>query len=122
MANIGAGELLKGYLIKETMIDLVDSQLKDSILSESISLIEGVTPFKYRYLTNNEMTTQPISGWLKGQFDRVIFTSETDVIFNQRDYVLLEDGRRLVIDRVIKQTHLGMFLLNKKSPHILELK
>ena len=123
MGNLGAGEFLRAYLIKETVIDTIDSQIKESILSQGTAIIEGVTPFRYRYLTNSEMTSQPITGWLKGQFKKVIYTSQTNIEFKERDIVLCEDdGRKFIIDNIMKQTHIGMFLLNKKSPHILELK
>lgn len=120
MGNIGAGELLVAYLVKESVVTTVDSLLKTTTV-EGISVVEGVTPFKYRYLTNNEMTTQPISNWLKGQFDKVIFTSETNIEFKERDYILFENGSKARITRKIPQVQHGMFLISKKPPHILEL-
>lgn len=121
MANIGAGEVLTAYLIKESVATLVDSQIKDTVPSETILNLNGVDSFKYRYLTNNEMTMQPISSWLKGQFDKVLFTSETDITFKERDFILFENGTKLRIIRVLAQSQHGMFLLNQKHPHILEL-
>ena len=121
MGNIGAGELLTAYLIKESVATLVDTQLKSAVPTETILNLEGVTSFKYRYLTNNEMTTQPISGWLKGQFEKVLFTSETNIVFNERDFILFENKSKYRITRVIAQPQHGMFLINKKYPHILEL-
>lgn len=120
MGNIGAGEFFKAYLVKESVAQIVDSQIKTTSL-ESIGRLEGVRAFKFRYLTNNEMTTQPISGWLKGQFEKVLFTSETDIQFNERDVILFEDSTRLRIVRVLTQSQHGAFLINKHFPHILEL-
>lgn len=121
MANIGAGETFVAYLIKKNVITDVDSQIKDTILTETLLNIEGVKRFKYRYLSQSEMTYQPISGWLKGKFDKVLFTSETDIEFEERDFVMFENQRRLRISRVLPQTQHGAFLINKKQPHILEL-
>lgn len=120
MGNIGAGELLDAYLVKESVITTVDSLLKTTSVV-GISVVEGVTHFKYRYLTNNEMTMQPISNWLKGQFDKVIFTSETNIVFKERDYIIFESGERARITRKIPQVQHGMYLISKKPPHILEL-
>ena len=120
MGNIGAGELFTAYLVKESVVNTVDSLLKTTTI-EGISVVEGVTPFKYRYLTNNEMTMQPISDWLKGQFDKVIFTSETNIEFKERDFILFSDGVKARVNRKIPQVQHGMFLINKKPPHILEL-
>lgn len=121
MGNIGAGELLTAYLVKQSVATLVDTQLKTSVPITTVLNLEGVTEFKYRYLTNNEMTTQPISNWLKGVFEKVLFTSETDIEFEERDVVLFDDKSRFRITRVIPQVQHGMFLINKKNPHILEL-
>jgi len=122
MANVGAGEVLKAYLVKETLATELDSQLKTLVVSESIRNLEGVKMFKYRYLTNNEMTLQPISNWLKGQFEKVLYTSETGITFKERDFVLFEDGTKYRITRVLEQSQHGAFLISKNFPHILELK
>ena len=121
MGNIGAGELLTAYLIKESVATLVDTQLKSTVPTETILNLEGVTSFNYRYLTNNEMTTQPISGWLKGQFEKVLFTSETNIVFKERDFVLFNNKSKYRITRILPQVQHGMFLINGKHPHILEL-
>ena len=121
MANIGAGEVLTAYLVKESIANTIDSQIKDTSV-EGIVILEGVTPFKYRYLTNNEMTTQPISDWLKGQFEKVLFTSETNIDFKERDFVLFENKTKLRITRIITQSQHGAFLISKNYPKILELR
>ncbi|MCK9319498.1 hypothetical protein, partial [Methanoculleus sp.] len=69
-----------------------------------------------------EMTSQPITGWLKGKFEKVIFTSETDIEFKERDFVLFEDGTKYRITRVLEQSQHGAFLISRNFPHILELK
>lgn len=120
MGNVGAGEVLTAYLIKESVANLIDSKLKDTSI-ETIAMLENVQSFKYRYLTNNEMTLQPLSSWLKGQFEKVLYTSETNIVFNERDFVLFENKQKARITRVIPQVQHGMFLISKKYPHILEL-
>ncbi len=120
MANIGAGEVLKAYLVKESVANVVNTQLKDTTI-ESVAYLDGVYAFKFRYLTNNEMTLQPISNWLKGQFEKVLFTSETHITFNERDFILFPNGTKLRITRVIEQSQHGAFAISKHYPHILEL-
>lgn len=121
MANLGAGEVLKAYLVKKELITVVDTQYKSSVPVEEIKKIYKLKQIRYRYLTNTEATYQPINNWLKGKYDKVIFTSETDVEFRERDKILFDDGRYLVINSVIPQTQHGAFLINRKPPHILEL-
>lgn len=121
MANLGAGEVLKAYLVKKELITVVDSQLKDTSVEE-VKSIYKLKLFKYRHITDREMTTQPISGYLKGQFDKVIFTSETDIVFNERDKILFPDKTTLVIERKIPQKQHGYFIISNKFPHILELR
>lgn len=121
MSNIGVGETFIAYLIKKTVITDVETQIKTTAPTETILNIEGVYRFKYRHLSQSEMTYQPISGWLKGKFDKVLFTSDRKVDFNERDFVMFEDGKRLRIARAFPQTQHGAFLVNKKPPHILEL-
>jgi len=120
MGNIGAGEVLTAYLIKESIANVVDSQLKETSI-ETIAKLESVESFKYRYLTNNEMTLQPLSNWVKGQFEKVLYTSEQNITFNERDFILFENKTKLRITRIIPQQQHGMFLISKKFPHILEL-
>ena len=121
MANIGAGELLKGYLIKKATVKDIDSQIKDTVPTETFKNMNGVYEFKYRHLSQSEMTYQPISNWLKGKFDKVLYTSETDIKFEERDFIKFENGKFLRITRVLPQSQHGAFLINKKPPHILEL-
>ena len=121
MANIGAGETLVAYLIKKSKATDVESQIKDTIPTETILNLDGVYRFKFRHLSQSEMTYQPISNWLKGKFDRVLFTSETAIEFEERDFVMFESGKKLRITRILPQSQHGAFLINKKYPHILEL-
>jgi hypothetical protein len=121
MANIGAGETQVAYLIKKSVATDVNSQIKDTVPTETLLNIEGVSRFKYRHLSQTEMLYQPISGWLKGVFDKVLFTSETNIIFEERDFIMFSNGKKLRITRVLPQTQHGAFLVNKKPPHILEL-
>ena len=123
MANIGAGEFNPAYLIKKENITIVDSYLKESVPIEEILELGLVRKFKYRYLTNKEMISQPIVGWLKGKAIRVIYTSEKDLVFKEFDKVLMEDfmSSGLLITNAIPQRQQGMFLFNKKAPYILEL-
>ena len=121
MANIGAGETLVAYLIKKTVANDVNSQIKDTVPTDTILNLNGVYRFKYRHLSQSEMTYQPISNWLKGKFDRVLFTSETAIEFEERDFVMFESGKKLRITRILPQSQHGAFLINKKYPHILEL-
>ena len=120
MSNIGAGETYNAWLIKREYITLVDSLIKTSA-TETDSFTEYTQPFRFRYLTSSEMTFQPISAHLKGRYDRVIFTSELDLEFRERDKILFEDNTTLIINRAIPQKQHGMFLISKKTPIILEL-
>ena len=124
MRNIGVGETFLGYLIKAKDVSNIDTLLSVSTPIETVLTYEVCHPFKYRYLSDFEMTSQPISAWLKGKYESVIFTSEIDYVFEERDRVFLEDekAKYLTITRVIPQKHLGMFAITKKWPHILELK
>lgn len=125
MANIGAGETQVAYLIKKSKATDVETQgnhhIEDTMPTETILNLDGVYRFKFRHLSQTEMTTQPISGWLKGVFDKVLFTSETNIIFEERDFIMFSNGKKLRITRVLPQTQHGAFLVNKKPPHILEL-
>lgn len=121
MANVGAGEVLKAYLVTTDLITAVDTQYKSSTPVEEIKKIYHLREFKYRYLTSSEMTFQPLTDSLKGRYDRTLFTSEIDIVFRERNKILFEDGRYLMINRVLPQVQHGMFLINKKPPHILEL-
>jgi hypothetical protein len=124
MTNIGVGETYLGYLIKAKDVANIDTLLSALTPTETILTYEVCHPFKYRYLSEREMTNQPISSWLKGQYQSIIFTSEIDYVFEERDRVFLEDNKSkyLVIENVIPQKQLGQFVINKKYPHILELK
>jgi hypothetical protein len=120
MANIGAGETRKAWLIKSENVNVVDSMIKDT---ESVTVVkkEYAKMFKYRTLTSTEMTYQPLSSWLKGKYDKTIFTSDTEIRPKERDKILFEDGRYLMITRVLPQEQIGFFAINKKFPYILEL-
>ena len=121
MSNIGAGEYRTAYLIKQTVITVVDSQIKSEAPVETILNIDGVQGFRYRYLTEREMTFQPITAYMKGKFDKVIFSSETEITFDERNYILFDDGNKLRITRVLPQTQHGAFLISRNAPHIIEL-
>jgi len=123
MANIGAGEFNPAYLIKRENVTVVDSYLKATVPIEEMQELGVIRKFKYRYLTDSEMISQPIAGWLKGKTVMVIYTSEKNITFNEYDKVLLEDfmTNGLLIMKVHPQKQQGMFLFNKKCPHILEL-
>ena len=120
MANIGAGETRKAWLVKREFVATIDSMIKDTSLEDVIASVY-TKYFKYRALSSTEMTYQPISSYLKGKYDKVIFTSETDLVFNERDKILFEDGRFLNITRKLPQEQLGFYMFSKKFPHILEL-
>ena len=120
MSNIGAGELITGYLVKKKDITLVDSMIKDTA-TITYDVAKYLKKFKFRYLTSSEMTFQPISAHLKGRYDRVVFSSETDIEFKERDKILFEDNTTLSITRIIPQVQHGYFMISKKAPNILEL-
>jgi hypothetical protein len=120
MANIGAGEVRVAYLVKSEDITLVDSMIKDTA-TISYDVIKYTRKFRYRYLNSTEMTFQPLSGHLKGRYDRVIFCSETDIDFRERDKILFKEGNTLSITRVLPQLQHGFFAISKKAPNILEL-
>lgn len=124
MRNIGIGETFLGYLVKSKDVSNIDSLLTSNTPIETILTYEVCHPFRYRYLSEREMTDQPISSWLKGKYESVIFTSEIDYEFEERDRVFLEDNKSkfLSITNVIPQKHLGQYVITKKFPHILELK
>jgi len=122
MANIGAGETYVGYLVKKDKFEMVDSLLKSSQPDVESKISVYTKQFRYRYLSSNEMTYLPISGWLKGKFDRVLFTSETDIKFSERDKIyLIEENKVLLITKVSPMVQHGYFAINKKPPHVLEL-
>ena len=79
MANIGAGETLHAYLVRAENVNLVDAFIKDNVASEDAFKPEYSQRFRYRFLSTNEMTFQPISALLKGKFDAVIYSSETEL-------------------------------------------
>mgnify|MGYP001240613849 CR=1 FL=1 len=120
MSNVGAGEVLKAYLVKKNQITTVDSMLKNTLV-EDVAISNELKPFRFRYLTQSEMTFQPLSNWLKGKFDKVIFSSETTLNPAKYDGILFEDKSILRVQRILPQTMHGMFLINKKAPKILEL-
>jgi len=120
MANIGAGETRVAWLIKSENVSLVDSMIKDTD-TETVKVSEYAKRFKYRVLTSTEMTYQPLSSWLKGKYDKTIFTSDTTIQPNERDKILFEDGRYLRITRKLPQEQLGFYVFSKKFPVILEL-
>ena len=120
MANIGAGETRNAWLVKSENVTLVDSMIK-STDTETVKQSEYSKHFKYRALTTTEMTYQPLSSWLKGKYDMVIYTSDTNIKPNERDKILFEDGRYLRIIRKLPQEQNGFFAISKKFPHILEL-
>jgi len=122
MANIGVGENKIAYLVKYADVTNVDSMLSTSTPVEEIVRVGYMKRFKYRHLTQNEMTYQPISNWLKGKEESVLYTSETDILPKERDKVYFESSEVfLSITKVIPQSHHGAFLVNGKHPHILEL-
>lgn len=120
MANIGVGETFKAWLIKREKVTTVDSMIKDTEIEEIVRVV-ALKSFKYRHLSQKEMTIQPLSNHLKGRFDKVIFTSDTLIMPKERDKVLFEDGTMLTITRKIPQTQLYCYAFSKKFPHILEL-
>lgn len=120
MGNIGVGEVYQGYLVKKEDFTTVDSLIKSSA-TESDTFKEYTTPFKYRYLSDREMTYQPLPSYLKEKMDKTIYTSELDLSPEERDKVLLESGKYLRVVRIFPQKQHGMFLINKKTPFILEL-
>jgi hypothetical protein len=124
MANIGVGETHLGYLIKTKDVSNIDSLLSASVPTETILTYEICHPFNYRYLSDREITNQALNGWLKGKYESVIFTSETDLTFEERDRVFLEDDKKkyLTITNSIPQKQLGAYIFSKAFPHILELK
>ena len=124
MTNIGIGETYLGYLIKAKDVANIDTLLSAVTPTETILTYEVCHPFRYRYLSDYEMTNQPISAWLKGKFESVIFTSEIDYTFEERDRVFIEDEKTkyMTITNVIPQKQHGMYVITKKFPHILELK
>ena len=125
MANIGAGESLHAYLVKKEDINIVDAYVKNVSPTVSVDRVDGMIPFRYRFLSTSEMTFQPISAHLKGKFDGVLYTSETDISVNERDKVYFVDGllqgKYLTVTRVLPQVHIGAFVINKKYPKIIEL-
>jgi hypothetical protein len=124
MANIGAGETYHAYLVKKENVKLVDSLIK-TIPTEKNVTFEYMQSFRYRFLSQTEMTFQPISAWLKGKYDGVIFSSETEISPNANDKLYFIDGilegKSLLITRVIPQVQNGMFMISKKFPNIIEL-
>jgi hypothetical protein len=118
--NIGAGETLKAWLVKSKDIEAVDSLVKDTSVKDVIHS-EYTQGFNYRTLNTSEMTYQPISNWLKGRYDKTMFTSDTSITPKERDKVLFEDGTFLRITRVLPQKQNGFFMFSKKFPNILEL-
>lgn len=125
MANIGAGETYHAYLVKKENVKLVDSLIKETIPTEENVTFEYMQSFRYRFLSQTEMTFQPISAWLKGKYDGVIFSSETEISPNANDKLYFIDGilegKSLLITRVIPQVQNGMFMISKKFPNIIEL-
>jgi len=121
MANMGAGEVRVAYLVKKQEITLVDSMIKDTA-TITYDVAKRLQKFRYRYLNSTEMTFQPLSGHLKGRYDRVLFSSETDIVFRERDKILFDDLKTtLIITRVLPQVQQGFFAISKKAPNILEL-
>lgn len=125
MANIGAGETLNAYLVKSTDVNVVDAFVKDSVPTEEIVAYANLQPFRYRFLSTSEMTYQPLSAHLKGKYDGVLFTSETDIKPTERDKILFVDGiledKYLRVTRVLPQVQIGTFAINRKYPNIIEL-
>ena len=125
MANIGAGETYHAYLVKKENVKLVDSLIKETIPTEENVTFEYMQSFRYRFLSQTEMTFQPISAWLKGKYDGIIFSSETEISPNANDKLYFIDGilegKSLLITRVIPQVQNGMFMISKKFPNIIEL-
>ncbi len=122
MANIGAGETYKAYYVEPTLVTKIDTLLSNSAPIESLVSVGMIRTFKYRYLTSNEMLSQPLSSWVKSQYENVIYTSETNIDFKNKAVIFTEDGKRHILDNKIPQRQQGMFLVSKKYPHILELR
>ena len=121
MANIGAGEIRVAYLVKKENVTLIDSMIKTTA-TITYDIAQSLQKIRYRYLNSTEMTFQPLSGHLKGRYDRVLFTSETDIVFKERDKILFDDMETyLMITRVLPQVQHGFFAISKKAPNILEL-
>lgn len=122
MSNIGAGETYIGYYVEPSYTEKVDSLLKESAPIGSLIETKLVKPFKYRYLTSNEMLSQPLSSWIKAQYDNVIYTSETNIEWKLKALIFTNDNKRHILENKIPQRQQGMFLVSKKYPHILELR
>jgi len=125
MANIGAGETLHAYLVRAENVNLVDAFIKDNVASEDAFKPEYSQRFRYRFLSTNEMTFQPITSHLKGKFDSVIYSSETELKPRERDKIYFIDGlmngKALRVLRVLPQMQHGAFVINHKHPNIMEL-
>lgn len=119
--NIGAGETYVGYLVKSSDIIKVDSLIKDSVPIEELVKTEYLKRFKYRYLNEEESTVQNMRGWLKPSYKALIFTSDITIQPNERDKVMLEGGRILMILQEKPVVSNGMFFISKKPPHIIVL-
>jgi hypothetical protein len=71
------------------------------------------------------MIYQPLSNHVKGKYDGVIFSSDTEIKPKNNDKIYFEGGildkKFLLIQRILPQIQHGMFMINKKAPNILEL-
>jgi len=123
MGNIGAGETLTAWLIKKSEVSDVDNLILERDNQETRTKIksEYAKKFKYRTLTQSEMTYQPLPNYLKGRYDLTMFTSDLDIKPNERDKIMFEDGTFLMISKVLPQKQLGFYMFKKKFPVILEL-
>ena len=120
MGNIGVGETYVAWLVKKENMSVVDTLIKDTG-TEMFRTIEYGKRFKYRYLSEREITYQPLPSYLKEKMDKTIYTSELGLYPNERDVVYLENGRHFRVVNLFPQKQHGMFLISKKTPFILEL-
>ncbi len=121
MANIGAGETYRGYLVKQENWTSVDSLLKDTVPVVSDEISQYAQKFRYRYLSQEEITQQQMRGWLKASYSYVLFSSETTLTPKERDRVILEDGQTFIITKSQAMVQNTMFAFTKKPPHIMVL-
>ena len=121
MANIGAGEFNPAYLIKRENVTVVDSYLKATVPIEEMQELGVIRKFKYRYLTDSEMISQPIAGWLKGKTVMVIYTSEKNITFNEYDKSDFKSADELSINLfcdILSQNNLEVTVRRSKGKDI----
>lgn len=123
--NIGAWETYTAYLVKKEDVAIVDAYIKGSVeFTEAIKSSVGKR-FKYRFLTQEEVATQVMSGWLKNVKTGVIFSSETNINPKPKDKVYFVDGilkgEYLQVNIVKPNVEVASYAFNKKLPNIIDL-